>query len=85
MIGRVIDSWKYTKSEIWDPLGKVSKAPKDLYIELYQAAMPHFRRQLDYKEDYGTYQSEMAGIWNDPQIARKAFMQLKKDEFKGES
>lgn len=85
MIGRLTDSWKYTKDEIWGPLSKVKDAPKDLHIELYQTAMNYFKNQLDYRKNYDEFQNaEMVKIWNDPQTAKKAFQQIKKEEFKGE-
>ncbi len=82
MIGRLIDSWKYTWSEIWAPLGKVSRVPRDLYIQLYQSALLHHKTKLEY-EDYQA--PEMVERLNNPEAAIKAFKQFKNKDFKGES
>jgi hypothetical protein len=76
MIGSLLDRWEYAWADIWEPLGNDPDAPEDLFIELYRAAMDHFRRRLPFDRH--------AEIVSNPKKAYEAFQNIKGKDFKSE-
>lgn len=82
MMGRLLDSWKYTWTEIWQPLDAIPNKPRDLFIQLYQTVLAQLKTPLSYA-DYQT--PEMVERLNNPDAAKKAFRQIKGQDFSGEA
>ena len=76
MIGSLLEYWKYTGTEVWGLLAKSRRAPSDLFVDLYRAAIDYLQHQPEYK------QFELA--MNDPVQARKAFEQIHGEDFGSE-
>ena len=77
MIGCLLDHWRYTWGDIWNPLGSVRKAPADLFTALYDGAYDFLRKPPDYKE--------FENIENDPGYAKQEFQRIEAEDFGSEA
>jgi hypothetical protein len=76
MIGNLRERWEYTWADIWEPLGNLSQAPLDLYVQLYRTSLEYFRRRPN--------DQELAEIVNSPEIAFSAFQSIQGRQFRDE-
>lgn len=76
MIGNIRERWEFTWAEIWEPLGSLPQAPRDLYIQLYRTSVNYFRRRPN--------NQELAEIVNTPEVALLAFQSIRGSQFRDE-
>ncbi len=76
MIGNLRDRWEFTWADIWEPLGSLPQAPRDLYIQLYRTSLDYLRKKPPYQE--------VEVIINNPDLALEAFRLLQGKQFKDE-
>jgi hypothetical protein len=76
MIGNLRERWEYTWADIWEPLGSLPKAPRDLYIQLYRTCVDYLRGKPN--------NVEYAEIVNSPEMAYSAFQSIRGKQFKDE-
>ncbi|HNE06066.1 MAG TPA: hypothetical protein PLT08_16185 [Anaerolineales bacterium] len=76
MIGNLRERWEFTWADIWEPLGSLPKAPRDLYIQLYRTSLDYFRRRPN--------DQELAEIVNNPEMALSAFQAIQGRQFRDE-
>ena len=85
MRGEFLGVWSESWREIWSKLARNTKAPDDLFIQLYRvldtaiSVPPHHT-----DEEKASAQMRLAEILNDPALARKAFMKTKSRSLCGE-
>ena len=76
MIGNLRDRWEYTWTDIWEPLGSLLQAPRDLYVQLYRACVDNLRRRPKYLI--------IEQIVNSPEMAYSAFQSIRGSQFRDE-
>lgn len=76
MIGNLRDRWEFTWADIWEPLGSLPQAPRDLYVQLYRTSLEYFRRRPN--------DQELAEIVNNPEMALSAFQSIQGRQFRDE-
>lgn len=77
MIGNLRDRWEYTWSDVWEPLGNLSQAPRDLYIQLYRRSLDFFRKR--------PRSQDIDEIVNSPELAVSAFQLIQGKQFRDET
>lgn len=76
MIGNLRDRWEFTWYDIWEPLGNLPQAPRDLYIQLYRSSLPFFRKK--------PLRQLVDEIVNTPELAFTAFQSIRGGQFRDE-
>ena len=76
MIGNLRERWVYTWSDIWEPLGNLTQAPRDLYIQIYRICTDYLHRRPN--------NQILAEIVNNPEIALIAFQSIQGERFQDE-
>lgn len=85
MRGEFLGVWSESWREIWSKLARHSKAPDDLFIELYRELVTVIiapPNQTD--KEKASAQMRFAEIVSDPALARKAFIKIKSRDLRGE-
>jgi hypothetical protein len=76
MIGSLYERWEDTWVDIWEPLGSLEKAPRDLYIQLFKTCIDYMKRKPN--------NLILADIVNNPEKAYSAFQSIRGNQFKDE-
>jgi hypothetical protein len=76
MNGNLRERWEYTWSDIWEPLGSLQQAPRDLYVQLYRTSVDFLRRKPS--------NQELTEIVNNSEAAFLAFQYIQGKNFKDE-
>jgi hypothetical protein len=76
MIGNLRERWEYTWADIWEPLGSLPQAPRDLYMQLYRMSTEYMRRRPRYQD--------LEVIVNSPEMALAEFQSMQGGQFRDE-